>query len=126
MDLRDLGEGLASDVCMGSGDQDTDSTSRKRSHGKFHQDLMIGLFPEAIFSKTPICRQLATPTVLHPDSGWLGSHRKWSSFHIHIHGNMPAVFQLNESWLQNSMSDFMCLKRLAGQRSWDSFLLGTT
>lgn len=126
MDLCDLGEGLASDVCMGSGDQDTNSTSRKRSHGKFHQDVMIGLFPAAIFSKTAICRQLATPTVLHPDSGRLGSHHKWSSFHILIHGSMPAVFQLNESRLQSSMSDFMCLKGLAGQRSWDSFHLGRT
>ena len=53
MRLHDLREGIASDVFTGSGTQDASSTSRKLSLGKFHKDLIVGLFPAATVVKHP-------------------------------------------------------------------------
>lgn len=103
MDLWDLGEEIASDALVGSGPQET-------IPWKISQRFNYGAGPCSNFSKTPICRQRATPQKLHPDSGMLGSHCKWWHFYIHLQGNTPTVFQL-ESRLQNSMLDFMRLSK---------------
>lgn len=64
--------------------------------------------PCSNFSKPPICRQLAKKSI-HPYSGTLCSCCKWWCSRIHLHGDVPTVFQLPSQLQTSPRSLILCV-----------------